>query len=125
MVFHNEPIFFTKNIINYLGFVDDVRPYILKSNCVVLPSYREGLSHTLIEALAMGKPIITTDVPGCREVIDRNGFKVPAQNVQALVEAMSQMLNSDIKEFGLNSLKLAQQFDIRSVNNETLKIYEN
>jgi len=111
--------------IEWLGFVVDIRQTYAQCDAVVLPSYREGLSHTLIEALAMGKPIITTDVPGCREVIDRNGFKVPAQNVQALVEALSRMMNSNLQEFGTNSLKLAHQFDIRSVNNKTMKIYEN
>ena len=55
--------------IDYIEPVADVRPLISQSHCVVLPSYREGTSKTLLEAAAMGKPIITTDVVGCREVV--------------------------------------------------------
>ena len=56
--------------INYLGMTDDVRPYIAAAHCVVLPSYREGAPRTLIEAAAMARPLIATDVPGCRLVVE-------------------------------------------------------
>jgi glycosyltransferase involved in cell wall biosynthesis len=59
-----------EGIINYLGTTDDVRPYITAAHCVVLPSYREGAPRTLIEAAAMARPLIATDVPGCRSVVD-------------------------------------------------------
>ena len=59
-----------EGIINYLGTTDDVRPYIAAAHCVVLPSYREGAPRTLIEAAAMARPLIATDVPGCRSVVD-------------------------------------------------------
>ncbi|MBO72888.1 MAG: glycosyltransferase family 1 protein [Flavobacteriales bacterium] len=63
-------------VVEYLGETDDVVIYIKKSSCVVLPSYREGLSRVLLEAAAVGRPVIASDVPGCREVIDDgvNGF---------------------------------------------------
>src|SRR5262249_32249044 len=59
-----------EGIIEYLGSADDVRPHIAAADCVVLPSYREGTPRTLLEAAAMGKPIVATDVPGCREVVE-------------------------------------------------------
>jgi glycosyltransferase involved in cell wall biosynthesis len=60
----------SEGVIDYLGPLDDVRPVIADADCVVLPSYREGAPRTLIEAQAMGRPVITTDVPGCRDVIE-------------------------------------------------------
>src|SRR5690606_13276494 len=63
-------------VIRYLGHVDDVRPILLSQDCVVLPSYREGMSTTLMEAAALARPLIASDVAGCRELIDDgvNGF---------------------------------------------------
>lgn len=65
-----------EGLVEYLGFTDDVRPFLSAADCVVLPSYREGTPRSLLEAAAMGKPLIATDVPGCREVVDHavNGF---------------------------------------------------
>ena len=64
------------DVIEYLGETDNVLRYIEKATCIVLPSYREGTSRVLLEAAAMGRPIITTDVPGCREIVEhgKNGF---------------------------------------------------
>ena len=59
-----------EGLIDYLGEADDVRPFIAAADCVVLPSYREGLPRTLLEAAAMAKPLIATDVPGCRHVVE-------------------------------------------------------
>jgi glycosyltransferase involved in cell wall biosynthesis len=74
----------------WLGSTDDVRPFLADADAVVLPSYGEGLSRVLLEALAMGKPIITTDAPGGRAVVDDgvNGFLVPPADAQALVGAV-------------------------------------
>ncbi len=80
--------------IDYLGSAADVRPHIAAADCVVLPSYyREGTPRTLLEAAAMGKPIITTDMPGCRDVVDdgRNGFVVPPRDAAALARSMQAM----------------------------------
>ncbi len=68
----------------------DVRPHINSSTVFVLPSYREGLSRSLLEAMSMSRPIITTKVPGCQELIEegQNGFLVPAQNIEALTDVM-------------------------------------
>jgi glycosyltransferase involved in cell wall biosynthesis len=82
--------------IEYLGWTDDVRPFFANADCIVLPSYYpEGVPRTLIEAAAMGKPIITTDTPGCRDVLDhgQTGFLCEARSVEMLAEAMLQMLD--------------------------------
>lgn len=76
--------------IEHLGYSDDVRPYITGAHVVVLPSYREGMPRVLLEGMAMGKPIITTDSVGCRETVDegRNGYIVPSEDAAALSAAM-------------------------------------
>jgi glycosyltransferase involved in cell wall biosynthesis len=76
-------------VINF-GQTDDVRPYIADSDCVVCPSYREAIPRVLQEAMSMSRPIISTDVAGCREAVDHfeNGLLVPSKNEKALAEAM-------------------------------------
>ncbi len=76
--------------IHYHPPTQDVRPFLAQTDCIVLPSYREGIPKVLLEAGAMGKPSITTDVPGCRDIIqnDKNGFIVPAGQTNALSQAM-------------------------------------
>ena len=84
----------SEGIVDYLGETDDVRPYIAAADCVVLPSYREGLPHTLLEAAAMARPLIATDVPGCRHVVEDgvNGFLCAVRDPASLAEAMGRML---------------------------------
>lgn len=78
------------SIVTWLGAVDDVRPHIIRSSVFVLPSYREGLPRSTQEAMAMSRPVITTDVPGCRDTVEPgvNGVMVPPRSSQALAEAM-------------------------------------
>lgn len=73
---------------------EDVRPFLAAADCMVLPSYREGLPMSILEAMAMEKPIITTDVPGCRETVGEgiNGFLVPVKNSEDLENAMLTMV---------------------------------
>lgn len=80
--------------IEYLGQASDVRPHIAAASCVVLPSYREGAPRTLIEAAAMGRPIITTDVPGCRSVIEEGvtGYLCAARSAESLAQACRKFL---------------------------------
>jgi glycosyltransferase involved in cell wall biosynthesis len=111
----------TEGIIEYHGVVDDVRPIIAESSVFVLPSYYEGTPRTVLEAMAMGRPIVTTHVPGCREtVIDgENGFLVPAKDPNALANAMMQFITSPelILRMGKRSRQIAEEkYDVHKVN---------
>lgn len=79
-----------EGLVDYLGETDDVRPFIAQATAVVLPSYREGLPRSLLEAAAMARPLIATDVPGCREVVEDgvNGFLCRANEPESLAQAM-------------------------------------
>lgn len=78
----------------YLGSTEDVRPMIALADAVVLPSYREGTSRTLLEAAAMARPIIASDVPGCRDVVDheKNGYLCEPRDAESLLAAMQRMM---------------------------------
>ncbi|GGD31891.1 glycosyltransferase family 4 protein [Aureimonas glaciei] len=80
--------------IDYLGTTDDVRPFIADADCIVLPSYREGTPRTLLEAAALGRPLIATDVPGCREVVDNgsNGLLCAVRDAEDLARCMLEMI---------------------------------
>jgi glycosyltransferase involved in cell wall biosynthesis len=93
--------------VKYLGETSNVLPYIERATCLVLPSYREGVSRVLMEAASMERPIIATNVPGCREmVIDgHNGFLCEAQDTNSLIACMMHMLSLseiELKAFGKN-----------------------
>jgi len=110
-----------EGIINYHGRKDDVRPFIEDSSVYVLPSYREGTPRSVLEAMSMGRPIITTDVPGCRETVDEgvNGFLVSEKNYEQLVDRMLYFINNKdkIREMGDNSRRIAEEkYDVYEVN---------
>jgi glycosyltransferase involved in cell wall biosynthesis len=88
-----------EGVIEYLGTTDDVRPAIAEAHCVVLPSYREGAPRTLIEAAAMGRPVIATDVPGCRGVVDEGdtGFLCQVKSASSLAEACTNFLDQSLQ----------------------------
>nr|HPI26948.1 glycosyltransferase family 4 protein [Candidatus Neomarinimicrobiota bacterium] len=114
-----------QGIVNYYGMVEDVVPFLENADVFVLPSYREGLSRSIIEAMSMELPIITTDVPGCRETVieKENGLLVKPNNVNDLVEAMIFMINNpDIRlKMGKMSRLIAQnKFDVQQINKEYL-----
>ena len=120
-----------KKIVEFKGRKDNVYEYIKKANVVVLPSYlREGIPRVLLEALAVGRPIITTDERGCRETVieNENGYLVKSKNVEELADKMIEMIKKDSEELKLmsnNSYKLAvKRFDINIINKEMLKIME-
>jgi glycosyltransferase involved in cell wall biosynthesis len=106
--------------IEYLGALNDVRPAIADSNVFVLPSYREGTPRSVLEAMAMGRPIVTCDVPGCRETVVEgvNGYLVPARNWRALADGMRRFIDHPklIKSMGDASLTRARSlFDAHHV----------
>lgn len=115
-----------ERIIEHFGETDDVRDYYGDSTVFVLPSYREGTPRTVLEAMAMGRPIITTDAPGCREtVIDgKNGFLVPVGDVEALSEKMIWFINNTdkIEKMGSESKAYCKKkFDVDKVNKSMLE----
>ena len=87
-------------VVDYLGAADDVRPAIRECDCVVLPSYREGLPRTLLEGSAMGKPLVATDVPGCRDVVidGETGFLCEVRSAAGLAEAMQAVVDLSPEE---------------------------
>ncbi|MRR20910.1 glycosyltransferase family 1 protein [bacterium] len=108
-------------IIEYLGETDDVRPAIAASSVYVLPSYREGTPRTVLEAMAMGRPVVTTDAPGCRETVrdGDNGFLVPVGDSEALAKAMERFILQPelICRMGRRSREIAvEKYDVHKVN---------
>ena len=110
-----------EGVIEWPGVVDDVRPWIAQASVYVLPSYREGVPRSTQEAMAMGRPVITTDSVGCREtVIDGvNGFLVPVRDADALAAAMLRFIENPalIERMGRESRRLAEaRFDVHRIN---------
>ncbi len=106
-----------EGVVSYLGSANDVRPHIAAADCVVLPSYREGTPKTLLEAAAMGKPLIATDVPGCRDVVEdsHNGFLCEVKSGADLAAKMIKFLNlPDFERLAMGQAsrrKAEQEFD--------------
>jgi glycosyltransferase involved in cell wall biosynthesis len=104
-----------------------VQPWLAQTSVYVLPSYREGVPRSTQEAMAMGRPVITTNAPGCRETVDEgvNGFLVPVRNVSGLVAAMLRFVENPalIDAMGLESRRLAEtRFDASKSNQRLLEI---
>ncbi|WP_422360688.1 glycosyltransferase family 4 protein [Reichenbachiella sp.] len=118
-------------VLEYLGETDDVRPFIQNAHCVVLPSYREGTPRTLLEAAALGKPIVTTDVPGCREVVENgeNGYLCEVKSSSDLSKKMitiCEKSDNDLQIMGDKSRMLAEsKFDEQIVISQYLKHLSN
>jgi glycosyltransferase involved in cell wall biosynthesis len=118
----------TSSTIEYLGTTKDVRKFIEQADCIVLPSYREGTPRTLLEASSTAKPIITTDVPGCHNVVDHNvnGLLCKLRDSEDLANKMFEMANFDdatLKSLGENGRrKMVEKFDEKLVFNKYLKV---
>ncbi|MCU0367590.1 MAG: glycosyltransferase family 4 protein [Cyclobacteriaceae bacterium] len=116
--------------LEYLGRTDDVRSYIEKADCIVLPSYREGTPRTLLEAASSAKPIIATDVPGCHHVVEdqHNGLLCKLKDADDLAEKMEKMASFDVhilQNFGENGRrKIECQFDEKLVIDKYLSEIE-
>lgn len=134
--YHGNPTAITKGemqaweeegSVKYLGTSDDVKSLITEADCVVLPSYREGLSRVLLEAASMAKPIITTNVPGCQEVVEDgfNGYLCNKKDSNSLAKQMKKMiaLSADQrKEMGENGRKkVTKEFDEKIVIEKYIK----
>lgn len=119
-----------KGLVTYWGSCDDVREPLALADCVVLPSYREGTPRTLLEAAAMGRPLVATDVPGCREVV-RHGFNGlmcrprDAQDLANQMEAILQMSAEQLAKMGQASRKLVEErFDEQLVIDAYQKVLD-
>ena len=115
------------NMIHYPGHVSNVKDWIADSHVFVLPSYREGVPRSTQEAMAIGRAIITTDVPGCRETVvnKRNGFIVQKWDPEALAEKMVYLIEhpDQIRLMGNESYKIAvEKFDAEKVNQRLMNI---
>ncbi|MDR2917476.1 MAG: glycosyltransferase [Tannerella sp.] len=118
---HDLKPYIEDNIIEYAGEQRDVKPYISKCSTYILPSYHEGTPRSVLQAMAMGRSIITTDAPGCREtVIDgENGFLVPVKDIDAIVDKMEHLINNPHinKQMGEKSRIIAEEkYDVRKIN---------
>ncbi|OYU01562.1 MAG: glycosyltransferase family 1 protein [Sphingomonadaceae bacterium PASS1] len=125
-VTHEQLQLWQKSGVQFLGKLSDVRPAIASASIYVLPSWREGTPRSVLEAMAMGRPIITTDAPGCRETVvqDYNGTLVPIRDVDALASAMELLANDQQKraEMGANSRALAvRKYAVGAVNKSYLE----
>jgi len=129
MVKEEDLINWVKNkTVIYHGFKQDIKRFISKSDCIVLPSYREGMPRTILEGLAMAKPVIATNTAGCREVIEegKNGYLVPIKEINALAIAMKRII--DISEEGRIDIgnygreKAIREFDDNLIADEILNI---
>lgn len=114
-------------IIEYFGEQDDVRPYIEQASVFVLPSYHEGTPKTVLECMACGRAIITTDAPGCRETVTDglNGYLVETHSVNAVAEKMKNFIINPtfVSEMGYRGRKIAEEkYDVKKVNSDIIKI---
>jgi glycosyltransferase involved in cell wall biosynthesis len=115
--------------IRYHGETRDVRPWLQQCHVYVLPSYHEGMPRTVLEALATGRPVLTTDVSGCKETVvaGENGWLVPAANASALAERMSWFIENPERwpNMAAASRRLAEEkFDVQRVNEAMLRIIQ-
>lgn len=115
-----------RGVIEHFGETDTVADYYKQCSVYVLPSYREGTPRTVLEAMAMGRPIITTDAPGCKEtVVDgKTGFLVPIKDARAVAEKMLEFINNPelIETMGKESLAYCvEKFDVNKVNKDMCK----
>ena len=111
----------------YYGYKNDVRPYIEQCDCFVLPSYHEGMANTNLECAASGRPIITSNIPGCKESLinGKTGFACEPQNIDSLFNAMLKMISLSVEErksMGIAGRKhMENRFDKKNVVNKTVK----
>ena len=118
-----------EGIIEWWGHRDNVVEVLRKSTIACLPSYREGMPKFLLEAASVGLPIVTTDVPGCREVVidNENGYLVPPRNSEAIASAIEKLLNDKTlrKEMGIKGRALVkQEFDTKKIVEQTISLYQ-
>ena len=119
-----------KNIVTYHGMISDVKEILKSTHCTVHPSYHEGLSNVLLESAASGRPVLASDIPGCRETFDEgiSGFGFASEDTNSLIEALEKFLrlsHEEKKKMGLNGRnKMESEFDRQIVVEKYLKEIE-
>jgi glycosyltransferase involved in cell wall biosynthesis len=118
----------SEGVIEWFGHTDEVRPYIRNADIVVLPSYREGTPRSLLEASAMGKAVIASDVVGCREVVEhgRTGLLVPVRDSKALANAIIELARDPERRARMGAegrRKVLREFDERLVIESAIRAY--
>jgi len=118
-----------KRIIKFLGWRDDIKELLALCDIFILPSYREGIPRTLLEAASMGKPIITTNTIGCKEVVEdgKNGYLVPPKDIKALEKAIERLISDyDLrKNFGNYSREKAiREYDLKKIVTRYTDLYK-
>lgn len=115
----------SQGIVNYYGYQKDVLPFIEKAHCFVLPSYHEGMANTLLESASMGRPLITSNIHGCKEAVNNNGYLCNVQDSNDLYIKIKEFINlsyEDKKQLGINSRKhIEEVFDKKKVVEETIR----
>lgn len=113
----------SQHYINYYGYQSDVKPFIKQCHCFVLPSYHEGMANTLLESASMGRPLITSNIYGCKEAVNQNGYLIKVKDEKDLYEKLMKFIKlpyNQKKELALNSRKhMEEVFDKRLVVSET------
>ena len=119
--------FIDNDYIEYLGFQKDIYPYLVNCSVFVLPSYHEGTPKSVLEAMSVGRPIITTNAPGCKETVlnNKNGFLVNIKDVEDLVKKMKLFINNKslLRTMGKESYLICKEkYDVNLVNESIGKI---
>jgi len=117
------------DVINYYGFQSDVKPFIKQCHCFILPSYHEGMANTLLESASMGRPLITSNMSGCKEAINNNGYLVKVKDSNDLYFKIKEFIELDYQDkviLSKNSRKhIEEVFDKRKVVKKTIKFLDN
>ncbi len=116
-------------LLEWWGYRENMYEVYSKSHIICLPSYREGMPRTLIEAAACGRPIVTTDVPGCREIVrdDENGYLVPARDSRSLAIALERLITNCAlrRNMGRRGVSIAMaEFSFQKLTGKLLSIYQ-
>lgn len=119
----------TDNVVEFYGFKEDVRPYIEQADIFVFPSYHEGRPRCVLEAMSMGRPVITTTAPGCRDTVSEgvNGFLVPVGDTELLTKRMIELLENSAlaQQMGTAARKIAEEtYDVDKVNARIAEIMQ-
>ncbi|MDL2318925.1 glycosyltransferase family 4 protein [Eubacteriales bacterium OttesenSCG-928-A19] len=121
--------YFDEGIAFFHGQQEDVYPFIARCRFFVLPSYHEGTPKSILEALAVGRPVLTTDAPGCRDTVESgiNGYVVPPQNAKALAEKMLYLIEHptvSLRMAEASYRKACEKYDVRFVNKQAIQSME-